>query len=227
MERPEAEFFSDQNVENVNFLIARLASGYSGSMEIVGQYLKQNDPELQEGLLREVKEIPGFQKVEELLGTLLGAHIVGNVKVEATQLGGEESQNHIEEDEYLENRKSADVSSRDIVGLVVFMQENVYTRLVELELCDTDEAAAEMSWKSVWGRLVASIKPLGGGVLADVADLFDDLVRQKYHNTYDPVDIYRGRESRNDISTKTFYNVFGPHLNRAIMRSGEDGWTGH
>ena len=229
MERPEPEFFADDKVEFVNNMIVDLASGFSESIEVVERYIAQNDPAAQEGLLREVRELPEFKEVENILGTALTGHVVGGMSMSVTPMcGGEErSGADIEAEEYARHSLNTDEKSKDLIDLVGFLHDNTKQKMTEIGFYDSEQETEEMSWRGVWGRLVTNIKPVGGEVLADVADLFDGLVRQKYAGTYDPVDPFRGREARANVSTKTFYDVFAPHLNRAITRSGEDNWTGH
>lgn len=220
MERPEPEFFADDNAEFVNFEIINLASEYSASLEVVERYKKHNSPEGKEASARELTE------------SLLGPSLAENIKISGmtiTPMGGGETRTgeDIVAEEYAKHYLNADEKSKDLVDLVGFLQENARQRMTELELFDTEEEITEMSWRGVWGRLATTVKPVGGVVLADVADIFDELVCQKYSATFDTMDHLRGAEARADVSARTFYEVFQPHLKRATMRSGEDGWAGH
>lgn len=92
---------------------------------------------------------------------------------------------------------------------------------------DDEEEIANASWAAAWQKIRDTLHPVGKTYLAEVADFFDSLIRLQYGELYNPMETLRGPVVAADISARTFYEVMEKHLSRAIMRSGEDGWTGH
>lgn len=90
---------------------------------------------------------------------------------------------------------------------------------------DTDEETIEVSWSGAWGRLYTIASRLDSNEIVDVAAFFDALVRLKYPQAYDPMDATRGYTITADVAARTFYERFGAHLGRAIVRDTNDGWT--
>lgn len=217
MEKPGPEFFAEANIETVNGLIGSVATIYSAALGLVEAYQRQNDPYYKAAVETKMQGI-----VESSLPPGMK---MGDMNVSVTPIpDGDESV--ITEAEFKGYLRDLETEPDQLVQLAAFLQEDGYKKITDLGLAEGKEAL-EMSWRSVWTRYRNVIKPLGGTVLADVGDMIDDVVRLKYPDSFDPTDFMRGAEAKADVSTAAFYEVFGPHLKRAIMRSGEDNWTGH
>lgn len=228
MEKPNPEYFTEANTEMVNFHIGQFAIDYSSALEAMETYQRQNDPEAKAGRVRKILKDPTVNELYSDLGTMLGQDFMSGF-VDDLLVKDARSSDEVQISTQ-DNDKSKNVlqsTSIDLADIVCYLQEYSKDKIVNYGLSDTEQEADAMAWKGTWSRLVSTIKPIGGVVLADIASMFDALVQLRYPLSYDPVDPQRGREARADVSASTFYDVFSPHLNRAITRSGEDNWTGH
>ncbi len=106
-----------------------------------------------------------------------------------------------------------------VFGYQAYMQENLMTVFDG----DRDEAVPT-SWSATWSRLRGTLHPLGGTVLAEVADFFDEMIHWHYRDSYDHTDALRGSVVAQDVSARTFYEEMESHLTRSIVRRPDD-WS--
>jgi len=210
-----AIFQKDRGLEFA-FAITSAAEQFSSSFSQIESYLKVNDPE---ALAAEFGHV--IKSITDSLGhegiTLSG------IKVEAISMSGEKDE--VSEEDYLSARESYEAAQTNLMGYVFGYHDYLAGHLGAVY--DDEEEVEETAWSCSWEKLRDTLQPVGGPFLADVADFFDRLIKGKYGEKYDPIDRLRGPVVSQDISARTFYETMEEHLSRAIMRSGEDGWTGY
>ncbi|MCA9331011.1 hypothetical protein KC957_03105 [Candidatus Saccharibacteria bacterium] len=122
--------------------------------------------------------------------------------------------------------KAYEARSRSVDMLCAYVsgyQEHMYQGLL-IAYGDENEAR-EGAWSAAWSKLRDMVRPLEGTLLAEVADMFDELVMLRFPGSYDHTDVHRGLEAGTWIESRTFYDVMEPHLTRSIVRRRDD-WSG-
>lgn len=106
-----------------------------------------------------------------------------------------------------------------LCAYVTGLQRHNYEGLLMAYGEDDLGAVGHDSWAATWVRARDVLLTTNDDkTVVDVADMFDELVREQYPTTYDPTDAFRGAEARADVSAYTFYEVMEPHLTHSVNR---------
>jgi len=234
-EYPEIDpllFTSDREFDFVNMMV-EAAHGYAASKDLIDKYEHDNSEEAKAGRRRELgdERVDIEEEVAESIDSI--ASIIGK-DVLREALGEEEGigriiQETVTQSDYEEALSKRVESALVLVALVEGYQKHLSAGMSEF-YGDADEDRSEVeitSWTTAWTKLRDTIKPQSTTLLADIASVFDYFVQTQFGSQYRPDEHDRGSAVRSQTKTRTFYEVMGDHLGRAIMRSGEDGWTGY
>lgn len=211
-----AVFRKDNELE-FNLAVGMAAEQYTHALGIITTYERENSPEAKEGLAKQVRELPEYQHIIDMVGEGM-AGMIEEVAVSRSDPGSPS------EAAYKAALHERGVSSDSLVAYVFGYQQYIETNLMNVFDGDTDEAVPA-AWSATWAKLRDMIHPLGGTTLAEVADFFDELIHWQYSDAYDHTDRLRGTVVARDISARTFYEVMEDHLSRSIVRR-RDEWSG-
>ena len=173
------------------------------------------------GVVEEFKQTDDFQQLNETLGSTLSNFFIRDIAVHAIETG--EGATPITSEAAVEAREKRSAAEQMLVELVTGLSSHILEQ--SRSFFDSEAEAIEIAWNGAWSKLYRTIKVLDSTEMADVASLFDGLVRFAYADTYNPMEKYRGFDASEDVSARTFYTTFGQHLGRAITRHTEDGWA--
>lgn len=210
------------------------AQAYSKSIELIEKYERS-----QEGIVAVVdgmsitmgdEEDQQIAEVDSMIGSLsdkVGKDLLRNIFGDDDTLS-ELIERNVTRSEYEEAQKDRLANAHRLIWLTEGFQQHLAEGMSKYYGDSEDDIAEieEMSWSNAWTRLRETLKPVGGVVLADVADLFDYFVQAELGQKYRPADNYRGVDPASNPKLKAFYEVMQSHLNRAITSQNEDGWTG-
>jgi hypothetical protein len=211
-------FKPDSSVE-FGMVVMASVTEFVDARATVLSYLTENAPETLAANRKLLEEhSPEAKEMLEDLTKTLGGELV-NMTV--SRIGGGPD---APTDQQFVQAYEARLSSADMLcAYVVGYQEHMYQGL--MNVYDDENEAREGAWSAAWGKLRDMVKPLGGTLLAEVADMFDELVMQQFPASYDHTDLHRGPEAGTWIESRTFYDVMEPHLTRSIVRRRDD-WSG-
>jgi hypothetical protein len=204
----------------LSFMLSGTFGKYSTALATIEADAQQNNPEARNALMKEMSELDDFKRIKEMLGDEFTAKIV-----EEGFLGDEiqRSLSKYSEDDIQKARQDITEAETTLASFVTGFAET--TRNQAIHFFDDATDAEEATWSGTWRKLHGMLTDRDDTALVDVANFFDNLVRLQYADDYDPQATNRGMGVVSDISAVTFYEVFGNHLSRAIIRGTEDGWT--
>lgn len=171
------------------------------------------------GMAEEFEGDESYQQIVELLGD---DDLVNELVAGVTGMDKPE----IKDEEYIEARKSRNEAATTLVdhtcGYYVYMKENLVKYVGEEE-----EEATDQAWTTTWRKLHDILSSTEGTLLAEVTGFIDGLVKERFEETYKPIERDRGPVVSQDACARTFYKVMESHLSRAIIGANRDEWTGY
>ncbi len=209
-------FLKDNELE-FSFAVTNAAQTYSDAVGIITTYEHENSPEAKEGLAQQVRELPQYKEIIDLLGGDM-AGMIEEIAVSRSDPGSPSDSDY---KAALHDRSAA---SDNLIAHIFGYQQYIEANLMKVFDDDTEEAVPD-AWSAAWTKLRDMVHPLGGTTLAEVADFFDELVHWQYMDSYDHTDRFRGAVVAQDISARTFYEAMEDHLSRSIVRRRDD-WSG-
>ncbi len=209
-------FFSMENDEFFSQTIAVVAGGYAGALGRVVQYERENSPEALQAIQQKAEDDATFSSLTSSLSDL------NNVTIrysEVRPIGG------IKKEEYEKSLAAIETSGSLLPDYIFGYGDHMAKNLMKIYGGDAEEALPE-AWTATWDKLHTIVHATGGTVLAEVVELFDNMIEWKYADTYDVADELRGPEVREDPAARTFYEVMAPHVGRSILkRKAGDEWS--
>jgi len=180
---------------------------------VIEKYEIEHSDEARDGTLREFKDSQIVKGLTDILGDGLVAKV--SISAEADPL------EDAKYEESLDDRTEAvDTLVGHMLGYGSYMEDNL-----KQVYGDEDEEAITTAWNVAWTKLRDSLKLMEGTYLAEVADLFDDIIGWKYEGFYDHTDRLRGAVVAQDVAARMFYEVIEDHLKRSIVKRGDE-WSG-
>jgi len=98
----------------------------------------------------------------------------------------------ISEDEYTQGLGMMSEKGSDLAELVGYLK-HMHNQARRVWFMRYRNWSYRKIFGAIHGDELITYQTVGGVVLANIADFFDELVRLKYAQTYDPVDFYRGK----------------------------------
>lgn len=218
-EAPEPEdLFLPENAIDFDMTLISAATVYETALDTVRKYERDNSQESKEGLGREIQDTEVGEKLTSIVGGL------GDMKITAVPMG----EGAVSKEDYeLAQTQLTEIAIPKLFYLVRGYQVYLADKLRPVFDEGDELGVAEASWPVVWERLRDTLRASGGTALVEVLRLFDDLIKLEYGSFYSANERTRGPVVSRDPGNRIFYEVMENHLPTAIMKSGEDSWTGY